>query len=108
MKKQAPLLLFCLVAGCFRAKPNIDVSLDKGVVLQMVRIEPGKFQMGSPGSEQERVQDAIVDVSKKDSKDEPRPRAKIDWVTQENQHDVEISKAFYIGIYEVTQEQYET
>ncbi len=101
----APLTL-CLLAGCFgRGKTNIEVSLGDGVVLKMVRIEPGRFQMGSPLSEQEKVQQAVVDANRAD--DDTRPRARNDWVTQEKQHDVEISRPFYIGVYEITQAQYQ-
>jgi len=49
--------------------------------LKMVRIEAGSFVMGSPQTEPERREDEI-------------------------QHKVAISKPFYMGIYEVTQQQY--
>jgi formylglycine-generating enzyme required for sulfatase activity len=48
----------------------------------MVLIPPGKFQMGSPSREEARRSD-------------------------EQRHEVEITRPFYLGKYEVTQEQYE-
>jgi len=57
-------------------------DLGKGLNLEMVLIPPGKFMMGSPTSEKKR---------------------RID----ETQHEVTITKPFYMGKYEVTQEQWE-
>ena len=50
--------------------------------LRLILIPAGKFVMGSPASEKERLDD-------------------------ETQHTVVISKPFYMGVYHVTQEQYE-
>ena len=58
-------------------------SLPGGASLTMIYIEPGTFQMGSPDSEDGR-----------DSDEEPV-------------HEVEISKGFWLGKYEVTQGQWE-
>src|SRR4051812_5639163 len=49
--------------------------------IKFKRIPAGKFQMGSPKGEKNRKDD-------------------------ETQHEVEISKAFYLGVYEVTQKQW--
>ena len=57
-------------------------DLGKGLNLEMVLIPPGKFMMGSPVSEKGRY-------------------------NGETQHEVTITKPFYMGKYEVTQEQYE-
>jgi formylglycine-generating enzyme required for sulfatase activity/predicted Ser/Thr protein kinase len=57
-------------------------DLGKGVNLDMVLIPAGRFMMGSPASEKKR---------------------RID----ETQHEVTITKPFYMGKYEVTQEQWE-
>ena len=59
-----------------------EVDLGGGVTMEFVLIPPGKFQMGSPKNEKDRSDD-------------------------EEQHEVEITRAFYLGKYEVTQEQYE-
>ena len=90
------LLLCVFVAGCSRRpSQKIDVPLGDGVVLSMVRIAPGRFRMGSPQAEQEKALEATMAVKK-------------DWTAQEMQHEVEITRTYYIGIYEVTQAQYES
>jgi formylglycine-generating enzyme required for sulfatase activity len=62
---------------------SLTLDLGKGVTLKLVRIRPGKFMMGSPDSEQGH-----------DGNEGP-------------QHEVAISKSFYMGVTEVTQAQYE-
>ena len=57
-------------------------DLGKGIKLEMVLIPAGKFMMGSPASEKSRSND-------------------------ETQHEVTLTKPFYMGKYEVTQEQWE-
>ena len=72
--------------GCIsKREPPEELNLDLGggVTMKLVLIRPGKFMMGSPDSEQVR------------SKDEGP------------QHEVTISKPFYMGVTEVTQAQYE-
>jgi formylglycine-generating enzyme required for sulfatase activity len=68
-----------------QAEPPEEVILDLGggVTMKLVLIRPGKFMMGSPDSEKGRV-------------DNEGP-----------QHEVTISKPFYMGVTEVTQAQYE-
>ena len=61
---------------------NEKTDLGKDITLEMVLIPAGKFMMGSPESEKGRSND-------------------------ENQHEVTLTKPFYIGKYEVTQEQWE-
>ena len=63
-------------------KVEEEVDLGGGVKMRLVLIPPGTFQMGSPEGERERKKD-------------------------EDQHAVTLTKAFYMGKYEVTQEQYE-
>ena len=58
------------------------IDLGKGVKLEMVLIPAGKFMMGSPASEVGRVDN-------------------------ETQHEVTLTKPFYMGKYEVTQEQWQ-
>jgi len=62
---------------------TLTLNLGKGVTMKLVLIRPGNFLMGSPDSEQGR-------------KTEEGP-----------QHQVTISKSFYVGVTEVTQAQYE-
>jgi formylglycine-generating enzyme required for sulfatase activity len=51
--------------------------------MKLVRIPAGKFLMGSPANEPDRYDD------------------------EGPQHEVEISQSFYVGVYEVTQEEYQ-
>ena len=75
------LMYLAMVQG---AEPKEEVSdLGKGVKLEMVLIPAGKFVMGSPKDEKDR------DVG-------------------EDQHEVILTKAFYMGKYEVTQNQWES
>ena len=60
-----------------------QIDLGNGVKLEMVLIPVGKFKMGSPESEVGRVDN-------------------------EKQHEVTLTKPFYIGKYEVTQEQWQS
>jgi len=62
---------------------RLTLDLGKGVAMDLSLIPAGKFTMGSPEGEEDR------------QPDEGPP------------HDVTISKPFYMGVYEVTQEQYE-
>ena len=62
---------------------EVKFDLEKGIKIDMVLIPPGKFIMGSP----------IPEVGRRDN---------------EKQHEVIISKPFYMGKYEVTQEQWQS
>ena len=59
----------------------LEEDLGQGVKLEMVLIPAGKFKMGSPASEKDRRDD-------------------------ETQHEVTLTKPFYMGKYAVTQEQW--
>ena len=71
------------VAKILRKEVEEKVDLGNGVRLDLVLIPAGKFVMGSPPTE-------------------------IGHHTSETQHEVTLTKPFYIGKYEVTQEQWET
>ena len=60
---------------------EVKIDLSGGIKLDMVLIPAGKFMMGSPASENNRRSD-------------------------ETQHEVTITKPYYMGKYEVTQEQW--
>jgi len=80
----AALLLWA--PGCIsKREPPKELTLDLGggVMMKLVLIPAGKFMMGSPDSEQGRIKD------------------------EGPQHEVTISKPFYMGVTEVTQAQYE-
>ncbi len=65
------------------ATRDTTVTLTGDVTMDFVHIDPGTFTMGSPDSEEER------------------------WADEGPQHEVTISKGFYLGKYEVTQGQWE-
>jgi formylglycine-generating enzyme required for sulfatase activity len=64
--------------------PTLDQKITNSIGMKLVLIPKGKFMMGSPDGE-------------KDRSDEEGPR-----------HEVEISRAFYMGVYPVTQAEYAT
>ena len=70
------------VAKSLQKEVEEKADLGKGIKLEMVLIPAGKFMMGSPASE-------------------------VDRVDNETQHEVTLTKPFYMGKYEVTQEQWE-
>ena len=70
------------VAKSLQKEVEEKEDLGKDVKLEMVLIPAGKFMMGSPASEKKRQND-------------------------ETQHEVTLTKPYYMGKYEVTQEQWE-
>jgi formylglycine-generating enzyme required for sulfatase activity len=88
MKKMKAVGVLVLAVGVLAAiggctAKQITLDLGNKVSMKLVLIPAGKFMMGSPKDE-------------KDRKDNEGP-----------QHEVMISKPFYMGVYAVTQEQYE-
>jgi len=97
-----------LAVGCFAGataeekaeRPKLEtltLELGDGVTLELVQIPAGKFLMGSPaeGEEADFVKQLKEDWVRGDS------------VYDETQHEVTISKPFFMGIHQVTQAQYE-
>jgi formylglycine-generating enzyme required for sulfatase activity len=84
------LFLSALSAPVFAADPPHDLTLDlgNGISLKAVLIPAGTFMMGSP-----------PDSPTLDKATHAQP-----W--EQPQHQVTISKAFYMGVYPVTQEQF--
>src|SRR5436309_1484108 len=77
------LVLICLIAQSdFMHAQDGAKIITNSVGMKLTLIPAGKFVMGSPADEQER---------------DP----------EERQHDVTITKPFYLGVHEVTQKQYE-
>ncbi len=72
-------LFFCAKG---ETSKNMTIPLSDDVDLDMIWIEPGTFTMGSPSDELGRDEDEI-------------------------QHEVTLTKGYWLGKYEVTQEQYE-
>ena len=71
-----------LVSGTIIAAQDADKIITNSIGMKLTLIPAGKFVMGSPTTENER------DV-------------------EELPHEVTITKPFYLGVYEVTQKQYE-
>ena len=82
-KLGAPAIRVGSPAASPPAGKTLILDLGKGVTMKLIRIPAGKFLMGSPATEKKR------------QKDEGPQR----WV--------KISKAFYMGVTEVTQAQYQ-
>ena len=76
-------ILMLVVPGCGKDK-EIIVTLPGGSEIEMVWIEPGTFTMGSSDSEPGRNK------------------------YEGPQHEVTITRGFYLGKYEITQEQWES
>ncbi|NQT16470.1 MAG: SUMF1/EgtB/PvdO family nonheme iron enzyme, partial [Planctomycetes bacterium] len=76
-----------------------EIDLPGGAKLTLVLIPPGEFLMGASEAEQTRVQE--------EAKAAGGESAKVATANEGPQHEVAISKPFYMGVYEVTQEQYE-
>src|SRR5262245_49452492 len=60
---------------------EVPKEFTNSVGMKLVLLPAGKFKMGSPKGEKDRYDD-------------------------EEQHDVEVTRAFYLGVYEVTQRQF--
>jgi len=87
------------------------VDFGEGVKLEMILVPAGKFKMGFTKKELEGLKVALQENIKKASKKE-LGKKEFDMVDQVmsiqgNQHEVTLSKPFYMGKYEVTQEQWE-
>ncbi len=95
-------VVFCLGAVCCTAKPasppdkEISPGLGGGVTMQFVLIPAGEFMMGSHDSPQEVMQEFGL------------PEPFVEYLKNEHpQHRVRITKPFYLGKFEVTQEQWQ-
>ncbi len=95
------------VLGAGAAEPSTEpakeltLDLGNGVKMKLTLIPAGKFLMGSPDEEQKAVVEELVG---------PWASESAAWgaVKREGpRHSVTISRPFYMGIFEVTQEQYE-
>jgi formylglycine-generating enzyme required for sulfatase activity len=71
---------------------HVEVDLGGGIKMKLVRIEPGKFMMGALSKGE---QDFIRNYKGE------KP------IDQEKLHEVEITRPFYMGVYAVTQAEYE-
>ena len=78
-------------ARALRTEVQKELDLGGGVKMKLALIPAGEFMMGSPPEEASNVPDSAFEGAPLD----------------EGQHVVRITKAFYIGVTEVTQGQYE-
>ena len=103
-----------VMVGCSKTKVDV-VDFGEGVKLEMVLVPVGKFKMGFTKKEMEDFKVAYLEVYKNFL---GNPAFEIhdwldDWVVngtmrnQGNQHEVTLTKPFYMGKYEVTQEQWQ-
>jgi formylglycine-generating enzyme required for sulfatase activity len=76
------LVLFYLLALLHPAKAQAPKEITNSIGMKLVLIPKGTFMMGSPETEKGRQEN-------------------------ETQHEVTISKDYYLGVHEVTQAQYE-
>ena len=98
----AAALGFPLAAADVDAEPDVDLSLARqgqpftnSIGMKFAPIPTGKFMMGTTEEERDAVRIAIG------SKAQP------DWLKAEGpRHQVELTKDFFMGVYEVTQKQY--
>ena len=94
-------VVLAAVGGCTSNESSgipTELTLDLGsnVTMKLVRIPAGKFQMGSPSEEQVRF--------RKDANAAGLPEG--DYYKDEVQHEVTISKPFYMGLTHVTVDQF--
>ena len=78
-------------AAAQRKVPAKEVT--NGIGMRLIFIAPGKFLMGSTAEE--------IALAKRESKN--------NWYDNEGpRHEVEITKPFFMGVYEVTQDEFKT
>ena len=107
------LALVVVIAGVVSCKSNessaakpldlpkeLTLDLGSGVSMKLVLIPSGKFMMGSTKEEQEVARRGLQAQGFRGLTDS-------DVIDGGLQHEVTISTPFYMGVYEVTQEQYE-
>ena len=75
-------------------KVEEEFEIAPGAKMKFALVPPGKFIMGSSQNEKDYVHKTFGDVAG-------------GWAKQEIEHEVEITKPFYMGVYDVTQAQYE-
>jgi formylglycine-generating enzyme required for sulfatase activity/serine/threonine protein kinase len=71
------------LCGMLRTLPEIPKAFSNSLGMKLVLVQPGKFLMGSPNTEAERGEE------------------------EGPQHEVEITRPFYLGACQVTQEEYQ-
>jgi len=99
------------VAKSLQKEVEEKADLGKDVKLEMVLVPAGKFKMGFTKKELEDLKVALLEDFKKEIKKElgNKELDALDLImsTQGKQHEVTLTKPFYMGKHEVTQEQWE-
>ena len=107
-------LMAALTVMAQEVKPGkVDViDFGEGVKLEMVYVPAGKFKMGFPKKELADLkvdyQEDIKKITKKELGKEQLDVVDLFMSFQGKQHEVTLTKPFYMGKYEVTQEQWES
>jgi len=83
-------------------QPQPEPTFINSIGMRFSLIPAGKYQMGLSQADRARVEKENRDIGLKPEDD----GIYLDWELP--QHEVEITEPFYMGVYEVTQEEYET
>ena len=102
-------LVGALAVMAQEVKPGKEevIDLGEGVKLDMVLIPSGKFMMGLTNKELEDIKVEFQEELKKDGKEQLLDAVDLIMSIQGKQHEVTLTKPFYMGKHEVTQEQWE-
>ena len=102
-------LVGALAVMAQEVKPGKEevIDLGEGVKLDMVLIPSGKFMMGLTKKELEDIKVEFQEELKKDGKEQLLDAVDLIMSIQGKQHEVTLTKPFYMGKHEVTQEQWE-
>ena len=102
-------LVGALAVMAQEVKPGKEevIDLGEGVKLDMVLIPSGKFMMGLTKKELEDIKVEFQEELKKDGKEQLLDAVDLIMSIQGKQHEVTLTKQFYMGKHEVTQEQWE-
>ena len=102
-------LVGALAVMAQEVKPGKEevIDLGEGVKLDMVLIPSGKFMMGLTNKELEDFKVEFQEELKKDGKEQLLDAVDLIMSIQGKQHEVTLTKPFYMGKHEVTQEQWE-
>jgi len=84
------------------ADAKLEPTLTNSIGMKFTLIPAGTMQMGSSPGDRERVEKHFQSLGLKG----PLYKEHLD--REQPQHEVEITQSFYMGVYEVTQEEYET
>jgi len=78
-----------------------EKPITNSIGMKFVRIDADRFRMGSTKSDREKVEKHLREAGP------PIASSKSELDAEQPQHVVEITQPFYLGVYEVTQEEYE-